>query len=249
MATDLATIEPIMLPDQRRPGTLPSLPEWAERLKSAVRIELQMTGDKFTDLMVLPPDMMPNPEQRREMAAHINNLRSYLRQTPAEGGDAETRVAIAVTRLRSVLGGVRNSEFGEEGAAETYLVVLDDVPCWAVEAAAWKWLKHDGGTDQRGKPHDYRFAPDPGTLRAIALHIAWEFSARISAVQRVLEAREYVDCTKQFEAGRAALDGFNKAIKAGDLQAARTMTFAEAVRIGSSNEAKKTFMPVQEAAE
>ena len=51
------------------------------------------------------------------------------------------------------------------------------------------------------------------------------------------------------EAGRAALDGFNKAIKAGDLQAARTMTFAEAVRISSSNEAKKTFMPVQEAAE
>jgi hypothetical protein len=156
-------------------------------------------------------------------------------------------VAIAVTRLRSVLGGARNSELGEEGAAETYLAVLDDVPCWAVEAAAWKWLKHDGGTDQRGRPHDYRFPPDPGTLRAIALRIAWEFSARISAVQRVLEAREYVDCTKQLAAGRAALDGFNKAIKAGDLQAARTMTFGEAVTLGSPNE--KTDLRAQEAAE
>ena len=196
MGTDLATIEPIMLPDQRRPGTLPSLPAWAERLNGAVRLELQMTGDKFSDLMVLPADLMPSPEQRREMAAHINSLRFCLRQTPAEGSDAETRVAIAVTRLRSVLGGARNSELGEEGAAETYLVVLDDVPCWAVEAAAWKWLRHDGGTDQRGKPHDYRFAPDPGTLRALARRIAWEFSARISAVQRVLDARQFVDCSK-----------------------------------------------------
>jgi len=181
------------------------------------------------------------------MAAHINSLRSYLRQTPAESGDAETRVAIAVTRLRSVLGGARNSELGEEGAAETYLVVLDDVPCWAVEAAAWKWLKHDGGTDQRGRPHDYRFAPDPGTLRAIAVRIAWEFSARISTVQRVLDAREYVDCSKQLAAGRAALDGLNKATKAGNLDAARSLTFGEAVRIGSSNE--KTNLLAQEAAE
>lgn len=247
MATDLALIEPIKLPDPRRPGTLPSLPEWAERLKSAVRVELQVTGDKFTDLIVLPSDMMPNPEQRREIGIHINKLRSYLRQTPAEGGDAETRVAIAITRLRSVLGGTRNSELGEEGAAETYMVVLDDEPCWAVEAAAWKWLKHDGGTDQRGRPHDYRFAPDPGTLRAIALRIALEFNARINAVQRVLDARQFVDCSKQLAAGCFALNGMNNAIKAGDLDAARSLTFQEAVRLGSSNE--KPNLPVQEAAE
>ena len=191
MGTDLAIIEPIRLPDPRRPATLPSLPAWTARLSGGARLEIQMTADgrnfEKGEVLVLPPEMMPSPEQRREMAAYINSLRSYLRQTPAEGGDAETRVAIAVTRLRSVLGGARNSELGEEGAAETYLVVLDDVPCWAVEAAGWKWFKHDGGTDQRGRPHDYRFAPDPGTLRAIALHIAWEFSARISAVQRVLD--------------------------------------------------------------
>jgi hypothetical protein len=234
-----------MLPDQRRPGTLPSLPAWAERLNGAVRLELQMTGDKFSDLMVLPADLMPSPEQRREMAAHINSLRFYLRQTPAEGSDAETRVAIAVTRLRSVLGGARNSELGEEGAAETYLVVLDDVPCWAVEAAAWKWLRHDGGTDQRGKPHDYRFAPDPGTLRTIALRIAREFSARISAVQRVLDARQFVDCSKHLAAGRASLDGLNKA-KARDLDAARSLTFDKAVRLGSSNE--KANLLAQDAA-
>ena len=203
MATELAIIEPIKLPDPRRPATLPSLPAWTARLSAAVQLEIQMTADgrnfEKGEVLVLPPEMMPSPEQRREMAAHINSLRFYLRQTPAEGGDAETRVAIAVTRLRSVLGGARNSELGEEGAAETYLVVLDDQPYWAVEAAAWKWLKHDAGTDERGRPHDYRFAPDPGTLRAIALGIAWEFSARISAVQRVLDARQFVDCQSALE--------------------------------------------------
>ena len=66
---------------------------------------------------------------------------------------------------------------------------------------------------------------------------------------RVLEAREYVDCTKQLAAGRAALDGLNKAIKAGDLGAARTLTFDQAVKLGSSNGTKKTDMPAQEAAE
>jgi hypothetical protein len=247
MATDLATIEPIRLPDPHRPGTLPSLPEWAERLKSAVRIELQMTGDKFTDLMVLPPDLMPSAQQRQMLTHHRDSLRSSLLDTPTISIAAETKVATAVTRLRSVLGGARNSELGEEGAAETYLVVLDDVPCWAVEAAAWKWLKQDCGTDQSGRPHDYRFPPNPGTLRAIALRIAWEFSARINAVQRVLDAREYLDCTKQLAAGRAALNGFNKAIKAGDLQAARTMTYGEAVRLGSSNE--KFRLQALEAAE
>ncbi len=240
METQLVPFEAIKLPDLRRHATLPSLPAWTVRLSAAARLEIQMTEDgrnfEKGEVLVLPPEMMPSPEQRREMAAHVNSLSSYLRQTPAEGGDAETRVAIAVTRLRSVLGGARNSELGEEGAAETYLVVLDDVPCWAVEAAAWKWLKHDGGTDQRGRPHDYRFPPDPGTLRAIAHRIAWEFSARISTVQRVLDAREYVDCSKQLAANRAALAGLNKAIRAGDLDTARTLTL-------------KTFMPVQEAAE
>ncbi len=244
--------EAIKLPDPRRPATLPSLPAWIARLSAGARLEIQMMADgqnfENGEVLVLPPEMMPSPEQRREMVAHINSLRFYLRQTPAEGGDAETRVAIAVTRLRNVLGGTRNSELGEEGTAETFLVVLDDVPCWAVEAAAWKWLKHDCGTDQRGKPHDYRFAPDPGTLRAIALRIAWEFecpnqrrSARSGRppFRRLLEAA----CGRPCLAGTASA----RPSRPGTLDAARSLTFVEAVRLGSSNE--KTNLLAQEAAE
>jgi DNA-binding FrmR family transcriptional regulator len=109
------------------------------------------------------------------------------------------------------------------------------------------WFRHDCGTDERGRSYDYKWPPDPGTLRKIALKFIHPISARIKTIQRVLEAREYVDCTKQLATSRAALDGFNKAIKAGDLQAARTMTFGEAVRLGSSN--LKADLPVQEAAE
>ena len=248
MTTDLAIFEPIKLPDPRRPATLPSLPEWAARLSGAVRLELQMTPDgksfEKEDILVLPPELMPSPEQRQAMTSHRDSLRSLLQDTPEASSAAETRVATSVTRLRSVLGGARNSELGEEGAAETYLVVLDDVPCWAVEAASWKWLKHGGGMDERGKSHNYVFAPDPGTLRNIALREVYGIGARIGTIQRILDAREYVDCSKLLAAGRASLHGINKAVMTGDLAA---LTFDEAVRLGSSDE--KTNLPVQEAAE
>ena len=249
MGTDLAIIEPIQLPDPRRPGTLPSLPEWAERLKSAVRIELQMTGDKFTDLMVLPPDLMPMAQQRQMLTRHRDSLRSSLLDAPAISVAAETKVATAVSKLITVLPGERKSDLVEEARSEVYLDVLDDVPWWAVDLAVRAWFKHDCGTDERGKAHNYVFAPNPGTLRKIALKFTYPISARIKTIQRVVEAREYVDCTKQLAAGRAALDGLNRAIRAGDLDTARSLTFDEAVRLGSSNETKKTFMPVQEAAE
>jgi hypothetical protein len=253
MGTDLATIEPIMLPDQRRPGTLPSLPQWAERLSGAVRLELQMTPDGKTfekqEVLVLPPNLMPTEEQRRTMINHRDSLRSLLLDTPAVSVVAETKVATAVSKLLTVLAGERKSDLVEEARSDVYLDVLDDVAWWAVDAAVRAWFRHDCGTDERGRPHDYKWAPDPGTLRKIALTLTYPIGARIRTMQRVLEAREYVDCTKQLAAGRAALDCLNKAIKAGDLDAAQTLTFDQAVKLGSSNGTEKTDMPAREAAE
>lgn len=248
MVTALATIEQIKLPDPRRPATLPSLPAWAERLNGAVRIELQMTGDKFSDLMVLPADLMPSPEQRQMMIDHRDSLRSLLLDTPAVSVVAETKVATAVSKLFTVLAGERKSDLVEEARSDVYLDVLDDVAWWAVDAAVRAWFRGNCGTEERGRPHDYKWAPDPATLRKIALTFTDPISARIRTMQRVLEAREYVDCTKQLAAGRAALDGLNKAIKAGDLDAARTLTFDPAVKLGSSN-GTKNHTPAQEAAE
>lgn len=150
MGTDLATIEPIMLPDQRRPGTLPSLPEWAARLSGAVRLELQMTPDGKTfekeEVLVLASNQMPTAEQRRMMVSHRDSLRSSLLDTPAMSVTAETMVATAVSKLITVLAGERKSDLVEEARSEVYLDVLDDVPWWAVDSAlrAWfkQWLRH-----------------------------------------------------------------------------------------------------------
>jgi hypothetical protein len=261
MGKHLALIEPIKLPDPRRPATLPSLPAWAERLKNGVRLELQMTPDGKTfeknDVLVLPAELMPNQDQRRAMTEHLESLRCYLLETPAVSVVAETRVATAISKLLMVLAGERKSDLAEEGRSDVYLDVLDDVPCWAVESAVRSWFKHDCGTDERGRPHDYKWAPDPGTLRKIALREVYAIGGRIGTIQRVLDARQYVDCTRQLELGRSALLGLNKVIKSGDLDGAKALSFEDAVKLGNepaiistaSNEGEKIDMPAEEAAE
>jgi len=244
MSTEIALFEPIPLPDPRRPATLPSLPAWAARLNGAVRLELQMTPDGKTfekaDVLVLPPDLMPTERQILAMRSHQANLRSYLLDTPAHSVTAETRVATAVSKLLTVLAGERKSDLVEEARSEVYLDVLDDVPCWAVESAVRRWFKHDCGADERGKPYAYQWAPDPGTLRNIAQEDARALGARIGQIQRILDAREFVDCSMQIENGRKAMIGLNETIKSKGLSAASALTFADAIAIaeGSSKKAE-----------
>lgn len=197
------------------------------------------------------------------MTEHLDSLRSYLRQTPALDVVAETRTATAVTKLIVVLAGEKKSDLSNDARNEVYLDVLEDVPCWAVEAAVKAWFRHDCGTDERGKPHDYKWAPDPGTLRVIAQQEAYKFSAQMGKLQRVLDAREFIDCSKQLEAGKAALRGLSTAMKTGDLDTARTLTFEDAVQLGTGSdqpviisspsneeaEINTTERPVSEAAE
>lgn len=236
MGTQVAIFETIQLPDPRRPATLPSLPAWAERLNGAVRLELQMTPDGTTferqEVLVLPPELMPTPDQRQAMMTHQSSLRSFLQDTPALSASAETRVATAVSKLLTVLAGERKSDLVEEARSDVYLDVLDDVPCWAVEAAVRRWFKHDCGTDERGRAHDYRWAPDPGTLRKIAQEDVYALGARIGKVQRLLDAREYVDCSEQMVRGRLAMLGFNTVMKTGDIRAVGNLTFEQAIELG-----------------
>lgn len=245
MALQPAIIEPIKLPDPRRPAMLPSLPAWLARSSDAVRLEPQLkpgSNREFErgEVLVLPAELMPSQTQREEMRAHVDNLRSYLRQTPAESAEAETVTASVVAKLLTVLAGEKKSEMVEGARADVYLDVLDDVPCWAVEAAAKLWFRHDCGTDEKGKAHDYKWAPDPGTLRKIAMRQTHEMSNRIGKLQRVLEAREYVDCSAQLENGRAAMAGLMRAIGTGN---AANLTFEEAVKLGKEP-SKPTAPPV-----
>lgn len=243
MSNQVVLFEPIKPPDQRRPATLPSLPAWAERSSAAVRLELQMTPDgkgfEKRDILVLPANLMPNDVQRQAMLQHQEILTGLLRDTPALSSSAETRVATSVSKLLTVLAGERKSDLIEEARSDVYLDVLDDVPCWAVENAVRRWFRHDCGTDERGKQHDYRWAPDPGTLRKIAQEDCSAFGERIWKIQRVLDAREYVDCNKQIEKGSAAMRGLFICLTGAGVES--SLTFAKAVEIGSK--------PVREAAE
>lgn len=234
MNKQLANIEPIPLPDPRRPGTMPSLPAWLERSSVAAKQELQLTPDgrTFEEVMTLPDGLMPSADQRLAIQQHLDSLDFYLRQTPAESDEAETKIASAVTSLLLVLPSARKSELGAEARADVYLDVLDDVPWWAVKAACKRWHRHDCGKDERGHEYDYRWAPDPGTIRRIAYGETWQVKQRMRDLQKVLEARPYVDCTKQLDDGRAAMRGFNLA-RAKDADAASRMTFAEAVKLGN----------------
>lgn len=237
MATELTVFTPIPPPDRRRPGTLPSLPAWAERLTGAVRIELQQTETgSFADILTLPSAMLPNEIQRQAMMAHQDSLRSFLQDTPANSAAAEARLATAVSKLLTVLAGERKSDLVEEARSEVYLDVLDDVPCWAAEAAARRWFRHDCGTDERGKAYNYTFPPDPGTLRKIALQDVYALGARIGTVQRILDARPYVDCSKQLEDGRLAMKGLSLRKAEGRLD--EPLTFEGAIELGRMADAK-----------
>jgi hypothetical protein len=182
------------------------LPEWAARLSAAVQLEPQMTADGKTfemEVLVLPPNQMPTAEQRRMMISHRDSLRSALLDTPAVSTVAETKIATVVSTLVTVLAGERKSDLVEEARGDAYLEVLDDIPWWAVDSAKRAWFKHDCGADERGLPHNYRWPPDPGTPRKIALTFTHPIGARIRAIQRVLDARQYVDCRAQMEAVQA----------------------------------------------
>lgn len=239
MSTELATIEPIKLPEPRRPATLPSLPEWAARSSAAAKVDFQETPTGFRDVLTLPAALMPTTEQRTEMENHCSSLRSLLAQTPETNQEFETRVATAVSKVIVVLAGERKSDLAEEARSDVYLDVLEDVPCWAVEAAVRLWFRHDCGTDERGRAFDYRWAPDPGTLRSIAQQQTFAFSARIGQLERVLKAVEYVDCTEQLERGRNAWRGLMANISNAD-----GLSFEEAAELGAQNNPRR---PVKRA--
>lgn len=235
--TALTTLDPIAAPSLRKPGALPSLPEWNVRLLNAVRPEVQLTLDGTTfekqEVLVLPKALMPNEEQRKAIQQHADILRSCLSQTPQQHIDFETRTATAVAKLLLVLSGERKSELAEQARSEVYLDVLEDVPYWAVDEAVRRWFRHECGLDELDRPYDYKWAPDPGALRRIARDVFFEFKARITQMQLILNAREYVDCSKELKRGRQAHQGLKIAMGLGT---AADITFEEAIELGSQVE-------------
>lgn len=226
----LATIDPIPLPDLRRATATPSLPAWLVSQRAAVVTELQPTGTGYRDILVLPPDLMPSVSQRQALEAHLVNLRAFLDQTPINGADWEAETMATVTKMLLVLGGAKATEHATEAKAEAFSVALDDIPSWAVVAVQKRWYRSQCGNDEHGRPYDYRFMPDPASLRRLAQSEVWRLKVQIESFERILAAQPYVDCTAELERGRAAWEGLKYTWRTGGDQS--SLTFDRAAEIG-----------------
>ena len=230
MANDLVKLEPIPL-DLRRPTRTLSLPGWLAARKGALVVNLQEVEGRYQDVPTLPAGMMLSDSHRAEIQNHLASLGSLLSQTPANGVDFEKATFAAIAKMLLVKPAARTTEEAAEHRQDVFMDVLDDVPCWAVEAAIRLWHRGDCGKDERGKPFNYDFAPEPHALRKLALKEMYLLRQRMDALEPILKAIPYVDTTKNLERGRAAYRGIQAGIAGkGDL---RTMTYDDAVALGS----------------
>lgn len=232
MATALAQIVPLPLPDLRRPERMPSLPGWVTSRAAALDMNLQPDpSGQFRDLLTLPPEKMLGQAEREAIDSHLGNLRSLLSRTPEAAQDAEAETLVLVTKMLLVLPSQRTTETGAEAKGEAYMDALEDVPSWAVRAGLRNWYRGDCGTDERGKPYDYGWAPAPPILRRVALATVTPVRARTIELQRLLNAVPRVDCSAELERGKAAFLGLQMAlVQKRDIA---SLTFDQAIDIAN----------------
>jgi hypothetical protein len=238
MAEALSKIECIPAPDSRRPTRMPSLPAWLATQIGALRENLQIdpATSSFREVLTLPRALMLTKQHRMAIEVHIEQLRSLSAQTPEAGAEFGKATLVIVTKVLLVLPSQRTTEAASEAKAEAYMMALEDVPYWAVEAAARKWFRNDCGVDERGRPFDYQWAPSPGPLRRIAQLEAGRLLERIVVLERLLHAVEFVDSAAELTAGRAAWRGLWKTV--GAHRNVKELTFHAAVKLGSERAAR-----------
>lgn len=199
----LARTDQVDVPAILAQGKTPSLPEWAKPLQSALAVNLQKTETSFADVMTLPPTMIPNEAQRVGLMEHQRSLNSSLAETPENGERWAIKTAEITSKLLLALGGQKN-ELAAEAKGEAYVASLEDVPWWAVQAAARSWYRGEARTE-KGERYDFAWAPDPATLRRLAMAHVWKLRGEVLNVQHLLDAQPYVDCSEDLKKGRAAM--------------------------------------------
>lgn len=238
----IAKIEPLQLPNLRRPERMPSLPAWVESRNAALDENLQVdpaTGS-FKDMLTLPEGMDLSEQERAAIESHVSSLRSLLRQTPENSQDCEAETLVLVTKMLLVLPSQKTSETGAEAKGDAYMDALDDVPTWAVRAGLRRWYRGECCADENGKPYDYKWAPAPAELRRVSLDCLTPPRARILQLERLLTAVPFQDCSAELRRGQAAWLGLRIAIK--EQRDVKSLTFDDAVAIAEA-------LPKAEAAE
>jgi hypothetical protein len=230
----LVLVEPIQIPDLRKPTAMLSWPAWLVSQKNAATVNLQIHGTGFADVMTLPENLLPTQEQRTAIESHRANLLLCLYETPESDGRFAAETMTIITKMLLTLGGNKASADSTEAKAEAYEMALEDVPSWAVVAVQRRWYRSDCGKDEHGRPYDYRFMPDPASMRRLTISETFRVRNRVAELESILAAVPYIDCTEQLKRGRAAWDGLR--MMANNPDALKNMTFEKAVELGSGAE-------------
>ncbi|AXK79955.1 hypothetical protein DW352_05145 [Pseudolabrys taiwanensis] len=134
-----------------------------------------------------------NPAERAEIEKHVENLDALCAQTPLESGEWEGQTLIIITKLMLALPSAQQNEAGAEAAGEAFQAALEDVPTWAVAAAARRWYRGECGENEDGKPYDYHWRPAPAELRRVALVEMWRVKHRAETLRKLLIAEPLID--------------------------------------------------------
>jgi hypothetical protein len=116
-------------------------------------------------------------------ASYIEKLEGILAQTPETDKTADQVMLVTVTKMLKALAGSKRQEGEAEVKAEAYAVALEDVPAWAICAAARGWYRGAYGPD-----HDYAWPPAPAVLRELAISEAKRLKGRAIELRNLLAA-------------------------------------------------------------
>ena len=141
MITDLATIDPILVPSN--PARLPSLPAWLQQRSDALASALQPdSSGKYRSTLTLPKQMILNSSERALVRRHIDDLRRFTRlDQPIDlRGATLTNDQAHVVMIASLLlkGGAKLDQQSSDALTEDYLDAIEDLPAWAVREAIRK---------------------------------------------------------------------------------------------------------------
>lgn len=158
MANDLTTPLTIPPPDVRRPEKLAMLPPWVRERCDA------LTPSAQPRKWALPASMLIASDQRAALENHLVALNGLLDMTPEADPEFAQQAFTTISKMLATLGGREAGELASEAKGEAYMMAIEDVPAWAVQEAARKWYR-----GELGDAYDYKWMPDPATLRKLAL--------------------------------------------------------------------------------
>lgn len=187
--------EPISLPDVRRLDRMPSLPAWLASRVGSMKDESQRSAvdGKHRTVPTLRANLILSPSERAEVEQHAMALDALCTQTPAEADEWENATLIIITKLMLALPSSQQNDVGAEASGEAFQAALDDVPHWALAAAARRWYRGECGLNEHGHPYNYTWRPAPADLRRIALVEKWRLKQRAETLRKLLAAEPLIE--------------------------------------------------------